>query len=237
MNKNQWISHVACSEYDFHLIYTHAYKSETSGIIIKIINFIETRYNGKVMFIRSNGNQSLETQFTDYISIKDIIYESFASDTSAQNKHIERKRGILLTKERVLRLEVNLSIYLWSWIVHTAEYIMNRIFMKKYEWKTFFEIVIGSKFNLVHLIQFKAKAYSIDKHISKKKKMKIKAHIDFFVEYDNRNIFNIWVSSQHKIIRMCDVITGWILLFICYSCCSYTELMFHSEISYILQLS
>ena len=29
----------------------------------------------------------------------------------------------------------------------------------------------------------------------------------------------------------------WILLFLCYSCCSYTELVFHSEVSYIFQLS
>ena len=32
-------------------------------------------------------------------------------------------------------------------------------------------------------------------------------------------------------------VTGWILLFLCYSCGSYTELVFHSEVSYILQLS
>ena len=63
--------------------------------------------------------------------------------------------------------------------------------MKKHEWKIFFEIVIENKFNLIHLIQFKVKAYSVDKHISRKKKMKIKIYIDFFVEYNNRNIFNI----------------------------------------------
>ena len=206
MNKDQWISHVSCFEYDFHLIYTHAHKSEASEIIIKAINLIETKYNDKVMFVKSNEKRFLKTQFTDYTSIKGIIYESFASDTPAQNEHIERKEDILLTKEKALRFKVNLSTYLWLWIVRTAEYIMNRIFMKKHEWKTFFEVVIESKFNLAHLIQFKAKAYSIDKHISRKKKMKIKAHIGFFVEYDSRNIFNIWVSSQHKIIRMRDVI-------------------------------
>ena len=83
---------------------------------------------------------------------------------------------------------------------------MNKTFMKKHGWKTLFKIVIGSKLNLAHLIQFEAKAYSIDKYISKKKKMKTKAHIDFFVEYENRNIFNIWVFNQHKIIRMRNVI-------------------------------
>ena len=32
-------------------------------------------------------------------------------------------------------------------------------------------------------------------------------------------------------------VTRWILLSLCYFCCSYTELVFHSEVSYILQLS
>ena len=114
MNKNQWISHVVCSEYDFHLIYTHAHKSETSEIIIKIINLIETKYNGKMMFIKSNKEQSLRTQFTDYTNIKDIIFKSFASNTFTQNEHIKRKKDILLTKERTLWFEINLSIYLWS---------------------------------------------------------------------------------------------------------------------------
>ena len=47
MNKNQWIFNINYSEYNFHLIYTHAYKSEAIKIIIKIINFIETKYNNK----------------------------------------------------------------------------------------------------------------------------------------------------------------------------------------------
>ena len=64
------------------------------------------------MFVKSNGKRSLKTQFINYINIKNIIYEFFASDTSAQNEHIKRKRGILLIKERALRLKVNLLIYL-----------------------------------------------------------------------------------------------------------------------------
>ena len=152
MNKNQWISHVACFKYDFHLIYTHAHKLKAFEIIIKVINLIKTKYNDKVIFIKSDEKRSLKTQFTNYTSIKDIIYEFSASNTFAQNEHIERKKSILLIKEKALRLEINLSIYLWSWIVRIAEYIMNKILMKKHEWKIFFEVVIESKFNLIHLI-------------------------------------------------------------------------------------
>ena len=54
------------------------------------------------MFVKSNEERSLKTQFTDFINIKDIIYESSTLDTSAQNKYIKKKEGILLTKERAL---------------------------------------------------------------------------------------------------------------------------------------
>ena len=36
--------------------------------------------------------------------------------------------------------------------------------------------------------------------------MRAKAHIGFLVGYDSINIFNIWISSQHKIVRTRDVI-------------------------------
>ena len=64
------------------------------------------------MFIKSDEKRFLKTQFIDYINIKNIIYEFSASDTSVQNEHIERKNDILLTKERTLRLKINLLIYL-----------------------------------------------------------------------------------------------------------------------------
>ena len=42
--------------------------------------------------------------------------------------------------------------------------------------------------------------------------------------------------KRRSLIEKKTCVTKWILLFLCYSCDSYTELMFHSEVSYILQL-
>ena len=52
-------------------------------------------------------------------------------------------------------------------------------------------MTIDKKSNLAHIVQYEAKAYSLNKKISKREKMKSKAHIDFLVEYDNINIFLI----------------------------------------------
>ena len=82
---------------------------------------------------------------------------------------------------------------------------MNRTFFKKHKWKTSFEKIIDKKSNLAHIIQYEAEAYSLNKNISKKKKMRIKTHIDFLVNYDSINIFLIWIFSQRKVIRIRDV--------------------------------
>ena len=67
-----------------------------------------------MMFVKSNEKRFLKTQFIDCTNIKNIIFEFFALNTLAQNKYIERKKDILLIKERTLRFKINLSIYLWS---------------------------------------------------------------------------------------------------------------------------
>ena len=64
-----------------------------------------------MMFIKSNGERSLEEKFANFITEKNIIFEFFVSDTSAQNDHIERKKSILLAKERAMRIQADLLFY------------------------------------------------------------------------------------------------------------------------------
>ena len=52
------------------------------------------------MFVKSDKKRSFKKKFANFITEKDIIFETSASDTSAQNDYIERKRNILLAKER-----------------------------------------------------------------------------------------------------------------------------------------
>lgn len=205
MNKDKWISHIACSTTGFQLIYSHATKGQAASILMKAINTIETRYGAKVVFVRSDGEKALGKQWDDYCDAKGITFEPSAPDTPAQNGHSERLGNILLIKSRAMRIEANLPTYLWPWISHTAGYIMNRTPTRKLHWKTPYEMVTGHKPNLAHLVMYGAKAYPTDKHISKREKMKAKAHIGFLVGYDSTNIFLIWIPSQRKVIRTRDV--------------------------------
>lgn len=205
LNKHKWISHVACSETNFHMVYTHASKGSATEILIRAIHTIETRYQGKVVFVRSDGERSLGNDWDTYCASKGITYEFSAVDTPAQNGHIERLGNILLTKSRAMRIEAGLPAYLWPWINQTAGYVMNRTPSKKHGWKTPFEMATGKKPNLAHIIQYGSKAYPLDKDIPNREKMRAKAHIGFLVGYDSTNIFLIWIPSQRKVIRTRDV--------------------------------
>jgi hypothetical protein len=206
-NKNEWVSHFACHAIDFNLVFTHEKKFDASRIVREAINLIETRFSSvKVMFIRSDEEKFLEADFKDFLVEKRISFEPFASDSSKQNDHFERKDEILVIKARVMRIDADLFNYLWLEIIRTTDYIANRTLMKKHQWKTSYELVLRQASNLNNLHLYECKIYALNKHISKKIKLQERAHIDHLIDYEARNIFRIWISSQRKMIRTRDVI-------------------------------
>ena len=81
MNKNQWISHVACFTIDFHMIYIHSSKTQITETLIRVIHIIKMRYEDKVIFVRSDDERALKSEWNTYIVMKEIIYEFFAMNT------------------------------------------------------------------------------------------------------------------------------------------------------------
>ncbi len=205
-NKDQWVSHFACMSTDFNLVFTHPKKSDAPKIIKTAVKIIETRHNGKVIFFRSDGEQSLGNEFAEFMREKGITYESSSPDTPAQNGHSERKGSVLATKARAMRIDAGLPTYLWNEILRTAGCIANRTPMQKHKWKTPYELVMCKQPNLRHLKQYGCKAYTLDKHIPRKQKLQERAHIGHIIGYDSTNIFRIWIPSQRKVIRTRDVI-------------------------------
>ena len=206
MNKDQWISHLACFENDFNLVFTHSRKSNATNIVKKGLKIMQTKFNARVMFFRTNDEKSLKKKFDEMLSDLKITYELFALYTSEQNNHSERKENVLAMKTRTMRIQANFSKYLWSWIARVVDFIMNKTLMKKHSWKISFERVINNKFNIFHLHKFECRAYFFDKSIFKKNKLRERAHIEYLLKYDDSNIYFIWISNQQKVIRTKDVI-------------------------------
>ena len=180
MNKDQWVSHFACFEKDFNLIFTHSNKSNAISMIRKNLKIMQIKFNAKIIFFRIDDERSLGKKFENMLSELKIILKSSSSNTFKQNKHSERKEKLLFMKVRALRIEADLPIYLWLWIIRVANFIMNKISMKKHSWRTLYEEIIGEKFNLAHLRKFECKIYSLNKSISRKEKIKKKNAHKFF---------------------------------------------------------
>ena len=171
MNKDEWVSHFDCYATDFNMVFTHPRKGDASKICKETINLIETRFKVEVVFIRSDGERSLGNNFSDLLLEKGITYESSTPDTPEQNGHSERKGGILAMKARAMRIDAGLPIFLWPEIVRTAGYIANRTQMKKHQWKTLYELVIGNPPDLSHLHYYGYKVYTLNKQLPKKQKL------------------------------------------------------------------
>lgn len=198
LNKDEWISHFACHSTDFNMVYTHQKKSEATKLIREAFNVIETRFNGKIVFVRSDGEKSPGIEFISLLAEKGISWEPSAPASPEQNGHSERQGGILTMKARALRIDADLPTFLWNEIIRTAGYLANRTPMAKHGWKTPWELVAWSPPNLAHLHQFGCKAYTLNKNIPREQKLEARAHIGHLVGYEARTIFRIWIPSQAK---------------------------------------
>jgi len=104
-----------------------------------------------------------------------------------------------------MRIEANLPANLWPEIVKAAGYTANRTLVRKLGWKTPFEAVKKQKPRFAHMHVYGCRAYSLDHHIPRKKKLEPRAHIGYLVGYDSTNIYRIWIPSRNKVIRTRDV--------------------------------
>jgi hypothetical protein len=86
--------------------------SAVTRIIRETINLIKTRFNDRMIFIRLNKEKFLEDEFNDFFIERRISFESFASDSSKQNDHFEKKKKVLVMKTRAMRIDVEFSTYL-----------------------------------------------------------------------------------------------------------------------------
>jgi hypothetical protein len=62
-------------------VYTHQHKSDAPYIFKIAINMIENQYNGKVRYVRLDGETSLGNTFEILVTEKGIKLERIALDT------------------------------------------------------------------------------------------------------------------------------------------------------------
>ncbi|GJY76784.1 putative ribonuclease H-like domain-containing protein, partial [Tanacetum coccineum] len=120
----------------FNWVFFLATKSETSGILKKIIIEIENQLNHKVKVIRSNnGTEFKNKEMDEFCGQKGIKRDYSVARTPQQN-------GVAKRKNRTL-IDSLLHIVFWAEAVNTACYVLNRVLVTKPHNKTPYELIIG----------------------------------------------------------------------------------------------
>ena len=93
MNGHRWCSHLACLATNFNLAYTHRHKSETRAILQQVFILIKKWYNGTVVFLRVDGETSLNLDFLDELKELRITYEASTPYIPARRPNVLHDQG------------------------------------------------------------------------------------------------------------------------------------------------
>ncbi len=105
-----------------------------------------------------------------------------------------------------MRIPEKLPAYLWNELMKTAGYVANHTPMQKQGYKTLFEMVVGAPPNLSHFWKIEYTTYALDKHLPCEQKLKKRANSCHHLGYYSINVFQIGISSQHKIFCRRDIL-------------------------------
>ena len=219
-NSHQWALHLYDDAETVHKTHIFHLKSEIFLAVKKFIIFIEKQHEVRIKIIHFNEKHSLDKNFKKWTLKKEIEMKFSALYVKEQNETIEQTDKLILKHIKALWIDVYLFHDLWSKVFHTAVYIADRISVQKLKWKTFYEIcnelltkiVIANrlnktvqKLNFSHLHVYNCKTYIRIFNILKKLKLDSRIHIRFLVDYNSTNIFRIWVSHLHRVIKTRNV--------------------------------
>jgi hypothetical protein len=91
-------------------------------------------------------------------------------------------------------------------ILKIASYFNNCILEKFLNWLISIKILIDERSKLSHIQLYNCRVYSLKHIIARETKMKFWAMINHLMKYDLINVFQVWISSKMKIIRIRDVL-------------------------------
>lgn len=106
---------------------------------------------------------------------------------------------------RSIRLEAQLPSNLWPELIRTAAYLANRTPLRRFNYKTPYELVFALLPRLHHFRTIGCTAFIKDNKIKPTRKLDAQAQIGYMVGYSASIIFNIWIPHLRKIIRSRDV--------------------------------
>ena len=206
LNGDNWVSHLYCRQYHFHMVETHRNKSDCFQALKNMATLANRLFKAKIRFIRLDGETALGPEFTEWRQDEGIQIEQTPPHTAEPRGLIERAGRSLTERARCLKIAANLPNYLWKELYKVSAFLLNRTPVKSLGWITPWEAVTGNKPSFSYVEQFGCKAYATIKKIPKLQRLELRAYIGYLVGWDATDIYRIWLPSKHKIIRTRDVI-------------------------------
>ncbi|GJX94425.1 retrovirus-related pol polyprotein from transposon TNT 1-94 [Tanacetum coccineum] len=127
-------------------------KDQIPVLLTTFLAYVENHFAAKPRFIRTdNGIEVLNKTCVALFNSKGIVHQKLMVYTPQQNGVVERKHRHLLETARSLRVHANLPMKFWGECILAATYLINKMPMKKLQWKSPFEVLFGKQPEYSHL--------------------------------------------------------------------------------------
>nr|GEW43748.1 hypothetical protein [Tanacetum cinerariifolium] len=125
-----------------YLVHT---KDQVLSILYYFLAYIGNHFNAKLKFLRSdNGTEIVNKECLAYLKICGSVHQKSMVYTSQQNAVVERKRRHLLDTARDLKFHDAFLDKFWIDCVLTDTFLINKMLMKIFDWKSPFEVLHGT---------------------------------------------------------------------------------------------
>lgn len=136
------------------------FKSDVVLVVQKFVQYVETKFNAKVLCVRSdNAKELTEGPMKQYYDSKGIFHETSCSNTPQQNGVVERKHRHLLETARALFFQAKLPPKFWGESILCATFLLNRTPLKPLHFRTPYEVLHKHKPDLSLLKPFGCLCY------------------------------------------------------------------------------
>jgi hypothetical protein len=171
-----------------------------------------------IRIIRSSQKSLIDKHLENWITNQRIIWDWSAKNILEQNDTSKRYEVLLIEKARCIREHAKLSKELFLECYLAVEHLLNRISNQTLNWDSLLicmQKLINQDQNqsirpeIEHLKMYECKAYLLIKEAnasSRDSKLKSRVFVDYLIDYNSINIFEVWNPEKDDVNDYRDVI-------------------------------
>lgn len=157
---------ISIDGYRFYVIFVDDYsrfcwlfplinKSDVCSIFIAFYNLVRTQFSHSIKILQSDGGgEYVNKSLHNFLAEKGIIHRKSCPYTPEQNGLAERKHRHLIETTITLLQHAKIPSTFWTYAVHTATYLINRMPSVVLSHKSPFELLFGKIPSISHLRVF-----------------------------------------------------------------------------------